>query len=172
MASVHVVDRAEDARCGTAVASVVDLFCGAGGLTHGFRIEGFSVEAGIDLDPACKFPYEKNNKAVFVQADIEQISGAEVARLFAPGRPKILVGCAPCQPFSTYNQKGRGSAKYALVNKFADLIVESEPDVVSMENVPQLAEFGGGALLTEFERTLTEARYTVTRRIVDVSEYG
>lgn len=39
----------------------VDLFCGAGGLTHGFILEGLPVVAGIDLDPACRFPYEENN---------------------------------------------------------------------------------------------------------------
>jgi DNA (cytosine-5)-methyltransferase 1 len=38
--------------------SCVDLFCGAGGLTHGFVLEGLPVVAGIDLDPACRFPYE------------------------------------------------------------------------------------------------------------------
>jgi len=41
--------------------SCVDLFCGAGGLTHGFVSEGIPVVSGIDLDPASKFPYEANN---------------------------------------------------------------------------------------------------------------
>jgi DNA (cytosine-5)-methyltransferase 1 len=39
----------------------VDLFCGAGGLSYGFSLEGLPVAAGIDLDPACKYPYEANN---------------------------------------------------------------------------------------------------------------
>jgi DNA (cytosine-5)-methyltransferase 1 len=42
--------------------SCVDLFCGAGGLTHGFVLEGVPVVAGIDMDPACRFPYEANNR--------------------------------------------------------------------------------------------------------------
>jgi DNA (cytosine-5)-methyltransferase 1 len=46
--------------------SCVDLFCGAGGLTHGFVLEGVPVVAGIDMDPACRFPYEANNSAKFV----------------------------------------------------------------------------------------------------------
>ena len=44
----------------------VDLFCGAGGLTHGFVMEGLNVVAGIDLDAACKYPYEENNSAKFL----------------------------------------------------------------------------------------------------------
>lgn len=47
----------------------VDLFCGAGGLTHGFFLEGPPVVAGIDLGPACRFPYEANNQARFVEKD-------------------------------------------------------------------------------------------------------
>ena len=45
--------------------SCVDLFCGAGGLTHGFVKEGLPVVAGIDLDSACRYPYEQNNKSIF-----------------------------------------------------------------------------------------------------------
>ncbi|AVQ74101.1 hypothetical protein B5D77_24935 [Microcystis sp. MC19] len=46
--------------------STVDLFCGAGGLTHGFEKAGLIVKAGYDIDPACQFPYEHNNKAQFI----------------------------------------------------------------------------------------------------------
>lgn len=59
-------------------ASVVDLFCGAGGLTHGFVLEGLSVVAGIDIDPACKFPYEHNNQTTFIQRDVAEISGDDI----------------------------------------------------------------------------------------------
>ena len=52
----------------------VDLFCGAGGLTHGFVLEGLPVVAGIDLDPACRFPYEANNQARFVEQDIGKVT--------------------------------------------------------------------------------------------------
>ena len=52
----------------------VDLFCGAGGLTHGFALEGIDVVAGIDLDPACRYPYEKNNQAKFIETDVAKVS--------------------------------------------------------------------------------------------------
>lgn len=82
------------------MTSVVDLFCGAGGLTHGFVLEGFSVAAGIDMDPACRFPFEANNCAKFIQRDISEVSTAELNTLFGDADLKILAGCAPCQPFS------------------------------------------------------------------------
>lgn len=157
---------------GPSVASVVDLFCGAGGLAHGFRNEGFSITAGIDLDPACRYPFERNNAARFYEKDVDKLTGSELTALFPQTGRRVLVGCAPCQPFSTYNQKGRGSAKYGLVGKFAELIAECEPDVVSMENVPKLADFDGGRLLGGFEEELVAKGYHVHRSIVPMVDYG
>ena len=85
--------------------SCVDLFCGAGGLTHGFVLEGLPVVAGIDLDPACRFPYEANNQARFVERDISKVTASELKALFGDADLTILAGCAPCQPFSTYAQR-------------------------------------------------------------------
>ena len=83
----------------------IDLFCGAGGLTHGFQLEGIDVVAGIDLDPACRYPYEANNNAKFIQSDVANISAKDLLQLFGSGNITVLAGCAPCQPFSTYAQR-------------------------------------------------------------------
>lgn len=159
-------------RTGPHVASVIDLFCGAGGLAHGFRNEGFSVAAGIDLDPACKYAFEHNNDSKFIEKDVDQLKAADLADIYPTSGRRVLVGCAPCQPFSTYNQKGRGAAKYALVEKFSRLIAECEPDVISMENVPKLADFDGGRLLGEFVARLEEKGYQVSQAVVPMIDYG
>ena len=84
----------------------VDLFCGAGGLTHGFTLEGLPVVAGIDLDPACHYPYTANNgSARFLERDVSTVTTGELNELFGTAEVKILAGCAPCQPFSTYAQR-------------------------------------------------------------------
>mgnify|MGYP001617512761 CR=1 FL=1 len=83
----------------------VDLFCGIGGLTHGLMKEGLDVVAGIDFDPTCKFAYEKNNKAKFINKSITEVSSNSIRKLYPKGAIKVLVGCAPCQPFSSYNRK-------------------------------------------------------------------
>ena len=85
----------------TTTISCVDLFCGAGGLTHGFVRAGLPVIAGIDIDPACRFPYETNNKAKFIERDIRKFESNELNALFDNANVRILAGCAPCQPFST-----------------------------------------------------------------------
>ena len=85
--------------------SCVDLFCGAGGLTHGLRAAGIEVEAGVDLDLACEYPYEINNQgSKFIAANVEELKGRDVVGLFRPGAYSLLAGCAPCQPFSSYSQ--------------------------------------------------------------------
>lgn len=157
---------------GAHVASVVDLFCGVGGLAHGFRNEGFSIAAGVDLDPACRYPFEKNNASTFHHKDVDKLTADDLRSMFPATGRRILVGCAPCQPFSTYNPRGRGEGKYALVDTFADLIVETEPDVVSMENVPKLQSFDDKRLIASFESKLTAAGYHVARQIVPVKKYG
>ena len=74
--------------------SCVDLFCGAGGLTHGFVLEGVPVVAGIDMDPVCRFPYEANNQARFVERDISKVTPFELKALFGDADLTILAGCA------------------------------------------------------------------------------
>nr|VFK01037.1 MAG: C-5 cytosine-specific DNA methylase [Candidatus Kentron sp. LFY] len=67
-----------------ACASVIDVFCGVGDLTHGFKIEGFPVVCGIDVDEACRYPFETNNDAPFICRDVAKLSSQEVAREFYP----------------------------------------------------------------------------------------
>lgn len=149
----------------------MDLFCGAGGLTHGFHLEGYAVTAGIDVDEDCRFPYEHNNSAPFVRRDVGDLTAADIEKLFYPDEPRILVGCAPCQPFSTYNQKN-ADPKWRLVDKFADLITSVLPDVVSMENVPRLLDFQDGQVIDAFVSKLEAHDYTVEKQIVYAPDYG
>lgn len=110
-------------------------------MTHGLRRKGIQVTAGIDLDPACQFPYESNNgRAKFLQRDIKAVSADELIALFPKGKYKLLAGCAPCQPFSTY-RRGRdtsGDDKWGLLRSFGDLVRKVQPELVTMENVPKL----------------------------------
>src|SRR5690606_23814778 len=93
--------------------SVIDLFSGIGGLTHGFYLEGFTIDAGIDFDISCKYPYEVNNKSQFIQADLSILRANQINELFT-SKNRILVGCAPCQAFSQYSKKNKND-KWKLV---------------------------------------------------------
>ncbi|WP_409048481.1 DNA cytosine methyltransferase [Microbacterium sp. HA-8] len=121
----------------------VDLFCGVGGLTYGLVQAGIEVVAGIDIDPACKYPYEANNKAKFIERDVNELSASDVAAMIGGADISMIAGCAPCQPFSTYSRSGRSKKRgddWQLVETFGKLVKEVQPDLVTMENVPQLLD--------------------------------
>lgn len=150
----------------------VDLFCGAGGLTHGFQLEGLPVVAGLDLDPACRFPYETNNRAKFIEADISKVSAKQINDLFGTADLKVLAGCAPCQPFSTYAQRYTRDGidgKWGLMYEFARLVKGTRPDVITMENVPSVAKH---EVFNDFVKTLKLLGYQVWFDVVDSSLYG
>ncbi len=151
-------------------ASVVDLFCGVGGLSHGFFLEGMPVAAGIDLDPNCKYAYESNNGSRFICGDVSQLTGKELVDYFGEGA-RVLVGCAPCQPFSTYAQR-HDNPDWKLLNDFSRLIVESSPDIVSMENVPRLLDFQRGKIFRNFVSKLEAANYNVSSTVAYAPDYG
>jgi DNA (cytosine-5)-methyltransferase 1 len=123
--------------------SAIDLFCGVGGLTHGLTRGGISVAAGVDVDPACRYPFESNNSAQFIERDVSNLTASDLNPIFDKEALTLLAGCAPCQPFSTYSQGGRsnrGELDWQLVSKFGKLIEEIQPHLVTMENVSQLAD--------------------------------
>ncbi len=148
----------------------VDLFCGVGGLTHGLARAGIRVVAGVDVDPDCQYPYEANNEAKFVHEDVSDLDATTLRALWGRSSYTMLAGCAPCQPFSTYSRVGRkerGENRWGLVRHFAGLIVSSQPDFVTMENVPQLLDH---KVFSEFTGTLSG--YHLSHQVVECSMVG
>lgn len=151
--------------------AVVDLFCGAGALSHGFLQEGFLIACGYDIDESCRFPFEKNNHAPFVHQDVVEINSEEITKEFTSILPRILIGCAPCQPFSMYSQ-GRNDPKWHLLTDFSRLIIEIKPDIVTMENVPRLVHFQNGRIFDAFVSRLEEVGYCVRFTIAHCPDFG
>ena len=119
----------------------IDLFCGIGGLTYGLQQAGIKVLAGVDIDSSCKYAYEKNNNAIFINKSIKDIKSEEISSFFSKEDIKIFIGCAPCQPFSNYQTDKTMKIKHKdwnLLDEFLRLILQCNPDIISMENVPTL----------------------------------
>lgn len=163
--------------------SIVDLFCGVGGLTKGLELSGLNVIAGLDFDESCKYAYEANSNSRFLHRDITTVTGNEIQALYPEGHIKILVGCAPCQPFSKLTkryrkeekEKGRNGDqwqsdnKWKLLYSFANIVHDTLPEVISMENVPELKN---EQVFTDFVNTLTESGYQVNCQVVYCPDYG
>lgn len=150
----------------------VDLFCGAGGLTSGLMESGIPIVAGIDLDHRCKYAYEHNNPgARFIASDVSSIRGSDLEALYPEGSVRLLAGCAPCQPFSKLTN-GKGKHKsWNMLDHFGRLIDELSPELVTMENVPEVADRGKDVLKSFFE-VLERNGFAIDSKVVDCDEYG
>ena len=153
---------------------VVDLFCGIGGLSHGFILENFDVVAGYDIDESCKYAYEENNKTHFFAKNVVEVKSAEIAKHYEDCKIKILVGCAPCQPFSSYTfkNKEKDTDKWGLLYHFSRLIKDIRPEIISMENVAQLLNFKQAPVFNDFIANLKKLGYYVHYEIVNCPDYG
>jgi DNA (cytosine-5)-methyltransferase 1 len=148
----------------------VDLFCGAGGLTKGLAQAGVDVKLGVDIDPACEYPYTANNDVNFLKKSIEDLQSSELALVYRKNGIRLLAGCAPCQTFSKYNQKANPDDKrWWLLQQFSRLISEVSPELVTMENVPGLKNQN---VFTDFLDNLRRRHYSVDYGIVNCTDYG
>ncbi|MGR3317716.1 MAG: DNA cytosine methyltransferase [Candidatus Anammoxibacter sp.] len=154
--------------------SAIDLFCGIGGLSYGFKKAGIEIKAGIDIDKSCRYVFETNCKSKFINKDISKINGVELNSLYEKNDTKILVGCAPCQPFSSYTYKDdkKKDHRWQLLYEFLRLIKEVKPVIVSMENVPTLLKFKEAPVFNDFVDTLKKEGYFVWHRIIYAPDYG
>ena len=155
---------------------VVDLFCGIGGLSYGMKSAGFDILAGYDLDKTCQYAYETNTGGKFFYKDVREITADEIQSFYSKKKNtiRVLAGCAPCQPFSTYahTNKHKDENKYNLLYEFGRLVKDIHPDIVTMENVSAIASFKLKSVLADFVRVLEEEGYNVKYQVVFCPDYG
>src|SRR5262245_16282316 len=152
--------------------SAVDLFCGAGGLTHGLLQAGVKVEAGIDIDEQAEYAFTANNPNTrYYLWDVGRKKFSSIKKLFDKSKYRLLAGCAPCQPFSKLTQAIDRHKCWNLLDNFGRFVAGIKPELVTMENVPELAERGKD-VFDDFVRTLEDLDYFVDWKIVKCEEYG
>ena len=150
----------------------IDLFSGIGGLTYGLQKAGIKVLAGLDNDGSCAVPYETNNNSKFILADISDYDFREMKRLYSKGSIKVLVGCAPCQPFSSHTYKAKDRHKderWGLLNHFVEAIKILKPHIISMENVRGLTKTD---VFENFVKEIEELKYKIDYKIIYSPDYG
>jgi len=157
--------------------TVVDLFCGAGGLSAGFAAAGYSVVGGIDNWAAACESFAANEPGAAVRCgDIREIDADEYAA--AIGRQVDLVlGGPSCQGFSTSsglsrNGRQRHDPRNSLFIEFVRFVTALKPYWIIMENVPGLLLYDRGAVgkavLEEFQRI----GYSVIPMILLAADFG
>lgn len=159
----------------------IDFFCGGGGMTRGLIDAGIQVLAGIDSNPHCRETYETNNHNKYLECDICELTPTHLVEMFPElknANNVLLVGCAPCQPFSLlrkeeYDENGNPIPHKSvnLLTEFGRFVKHIRPAHVMVENVPGLK--GKGAdVLDNFKNMLNEEGYHVDDKILYAKNYG
>ena len=165
---------------------VVDLFCGCGGLSCGFEIVGrllpsFKLAAAVDFDHWAASTYLTNLGLQPLVSDLAAVmsSDAELENLLSSlplrkGAPLVLVGGPPCQGFSAHRKKnGRlDDPRNDLVGAFARIAERLLPDLVVMENVPELLSRSHWNQAEALRSMLERAGYTVRSQIHNLAKFG
>lgn len=159
--------------------TLVDFFCGAGGLSLGFIQAGFHVVLANDIEDVCIETYKYNHPELpaqsLVQGDIRQIVNHMDAYLHT--KADVVVGGPPCQGFSEANrQRMIDDPRNALYKYFVKAIEQICPKFVVMENVKGMLHVAE-QVVEDFEsikiqRDNTEYTYSVAYRLLHSEDFS
>jgi DNA (cytosine-5)-methyltransferase 1 len=156
--------------------TVIDLFCGAGGLSEGFRQAGYHVLAGNDFFEAAGETYAHTHReAKFLPGPIQNYGADDFLRAagLRRGELDVLVGGPPCQGFSVYNhQRGLHDERSSLYREYLRVVEGLQPNWVVLENVTGMTSAGGGAAVQAIIHGLESLGYEVRAEILRAEEYG
>ena len=157
--------------------NVLDLFCGAGGLSLGFKNAGFKIVGGVEFDKAAmethKFNFDRKKDALFEYCgDISQINDQEIHEI--KDKVDVIIGGPPCQGFSNGNrqQKLEDDPRNNLFFEYIRFVKIIGPKVFLIENVPQILTRNNGYAKKQILKITTDLGYTVSVKILHSEDYG
>ena len=184
--------------------AIIDLFAGAGGLAVGAAAAGGAVRLSVELDPVASVTLKENRTSedhVVQEADVTDCTGPDLRRLAGLGRsdPLVVVGGAPCQPFSKaayWTEPGEEAAfrrarssgeeaikpmapveprtdgRRTLVEQFTRLVLESRADGFVFENVLAITHPRNRPMLDALISELGSAGFKITVVRANAVAYG
>lgn len=144
--------------------TVVDLFCGAGGLSLGFRRAGFDILRAVDNWKPAVDTYRANIGDHVVRQEIDMDCELPVST--------VLVGGPPCQGFSSAGRRNHDDRRNSLVTVFSRLIAQYKPAAFVFENVEGFLTGVRGKFVFQLLEPVIEAGYRVHLRKVNAANYG
>ncbi|MDR2729886.1 MAG: DNA cytosine methyltransferase [Treponema sp.] len=155
--------------------TVIDLFCGAGGLSCGFRDAGFAILAGIDNweDAITTYSYNFPNTTTLCK-DIENITKKEKSTIIGNHADNIdvIIGGPPCQGFSVSGKRLMNDSRNKLYKAFVSLVSYYKPKLFVMENVPGVMRLFNGKIKEQIIADFTAIGYNVTTDLLSAENYG
>jgi DNA (cytosine-5)-methyltransferase 1 len=156
--------------------TTIDLFCGAGGITEGFRQAGYRCLYGNDCMPDAMRTFALNHPETSGDSrDVGEVDPAEIRNRLGlqRGDLDVLVGGPPCQGFSiNAPERFLNDPRNKLFRHYIRFLEEFEPKTFLFENVPGLLSLGNGRVLRQIRNELTRLGYYVTEKILLAAHYG
>ena len=153
--------------------TVIDLFCGCGGLSYGFIEAGFDVLLGVDnwKDAITTFENTHTN-AKGIVADLFKETPKEIAKKTGIKNADIIIGGPPCQGFSIAGKRIIDDERNKLYKSFVSFVELYQPKVFLMENVPNIVSMGQGIVKENIIKDFEKLGYTVVYKVLLASDYG
>ncbi len=163
---------------------VVDLFSGCGGMSQGFSQAQngkvrFELVGALDTDQHANATYARMHGIEPLERDVRELTSEEGLAAAVdewgldPKKPLVLIGCAPCQGFSSHRKKDpRTDNRNGLLEAFADIVASLRPAVVVMENVPEMLGSRHWSHYQVWRETLEESGYTIRTQIHNLAGFG
>ena len=156
--------------------TAIDLFCGAGGLSAGLEMAGFTVLAGNDMFEAAGRTFEATHpKAKFIPGPIEELTVDRLMEVtgLRKGELSLLVGGPPCQAYSVYNhQRGMHDARASLFREYLRIVEGLRPEWIVMENVTGIYSIANGEAVRAIKAEFAELGYAVEDAVLRAEDYG
>ena len=157
--------------------NVLDLFCGAGGLSLGFHIPGYRIVAACDIWPPAIATYTKNFPEVkFIAGSLaDPLIKQQIVEAFAGITCDVICGGPPCQAYSLAGKRDPTDQKAHLFVHYVDLVSRLKPKIFLMENVAGALSMkltDGKLVVDHIQKDFHEIGYNVTYRLVDAASYG
>lgn len=156
--------------------SLIDLFCGAGGLSCGLQQSGFISKLALDIDPIYSSTYKTNHQyCEIITQDIRSLDAIYIKKLtgLAVGELDLLAGGPPCQGFSINAPiRSLDDQRNHLFREFLRVAAVLLPKTILIENVPGIVSLGRGTVVKAIYTELQDMGYSVAHKILFAGHYG
>lgn len=149
---------------------VIDLFCGAGGLSFGFETKGFEVLESIDFNKHAIETYNKNLKNPCGKVlDLTKTDSSYFSKYKGIDG---IIGGPPCQGFSTAGQRKSDDIRNLLYEEYFKILKVINPSFFVIENVVGILTWNKGHVKNDIFKRADLLGYTIFDSVLDAVDYG
>lgn len=166
---------------------LIDFFSGAGGTSLGFAalnsvLPAFKMLGGCDINEVSATTYSHNFGTPLIHEDITHLAFGDgkletfLTKIrYDSGKPTVMIGCAPCQGFSSHRKKHwkeEDDVRNSLIMAFAEIVKRVQPEVIIMENVPEFLSSRYWKYFAAAKKCYEENGYIVKETIYNAAAFG